>query len=114
MRNDLSAGTSFARTPEEKAISRTLWLMTDKPTIFACNVRETDLAKADTNPWVQKVRDYVGTHLACEAVVISAQIESELIDLSPDEAEAMQITVHWDPQVQPVPEKSPQGAPAKP
>jgi ribosome-binding ATPase YchF (GTP1/OBG family) len=37
---------------------------------------------------VRKVRDYVGTHLACEAVVISAQIESELIDLDPDEAAA--------------------------
>ena len=28
------------------------------------------------------------THLACEAVVISAQIESDLVDLAPDEAEA--------------------------
>jgi ribosome-binding ATPase YchF (GTP1/OBG family) len=37
---------------------------------------------------VQKVREYVGTHLACEAVVISAQIESDLVDLSPDEAQA--------------------------
>ncbi len=35
-----------------------------------------------------KVREYVGTHLACEAVVISAQIESDLIDLSPEEATA--------------------------
>jgi ribosome-binding ATPase YchF (GTP1/OBG family) len=33
-----------------------------------------------------KVRDYVGTHLACEAVVISAQIESDLVDLAPEEA----------------------------
>jgi ribosome-binding ATPase YchF (GTP1/OBG family) len=30
---------------------------------------------------VQKVRDYAKTHLACEAVVISAQIESDLVDL---------------------------------
>jgi GTP-binding protein YchF len=75
-------------TPEEKALSRPLFLLSDKPTIFACNVRETDLAKADTNPWVQKVRDYVGTHLACEAVVISAQIESDLVDLAEEEARA--------------------------
>ena len=34
-------------------------------------------------PYVRKVRDYVGTHLACEAVVISAQIESDLVDLAP-------------------------------
>ncbi|GDY20060.1 ribosome-binding ATPase YchF [Verrucomicrobiota bacterium] len=73
-------------TPEDKAISRLFWLMTDKPTIFACNVKESDLATADSNPYVQKVREYVKTHLACEAVVISAQIESDLVDLSPDEA----------------------------
>jgi ribosome-binding ATPase len=56
------------------------------PTIFACNVKESDLATADMNPHVLKVAEYVKTHLACEAVVISAQIESDLIDLSPDEA----------------------------
>jgi GTP-binding protein YchF len=72
-------------TPEDKAISRLFWLMTDKPTIFACNVKESDLATADQNPYVLKVREYVKTHLACEAVVISAQIESDLIDLSADE-----------------------------
>jgi ribosome-binding ATPase YchF (GTP1/OBG family) len=30
----------------------------------------------------------VNTHLACEAVVVSAQIESDLVDLEPDEAAA--------------------------
>jgi GTP-binding protein YchF len=73
---------------EDKALSRTFWLMTDKPTIFACNVKEGDLATADSNPYVLKVRDYVQHHLACEAVVISAQIESDLVDLSEDEAKA--------------------------
>ena len=73
-------------TPEEKAVSRLFWLMTDKPTIFACNVKESDLATADQNPHVLKVREYVKAHLACEAVIISAQIESDLIDLSDEEA----------------------------
>ena len=73
-------------TPEEKAISRLFWLMTDKPTIFACNVKESDLATADQNPFVLKVREYTKNHFACEAVVISAQIESDLIDLSDTEA----------------------------
>ena len=72
--------------PEEKAISRLFWLMTDKPTIFACNVKENDLATADKNPFVLKVREYAAQHFACEAVVISAQIESDLIDLSEAEA----------------------------
>ena len=73
-------------TPEEKVVSRLFWLLTDKPTLFACNVKETDLATADTNPYVQKVREYVKQHMACEAVVISAQIESDLIDLSAEES----------------------------
>lgn len=78
-------------TPEEKAISRQFWLMTDKPTIFACNVKEGDLATADSNAYVRQVRDYAKSHLACEAVVISAQIESDLVDLSPEEANAFLI-----------------------
>jgi ribosome-binding ATPase len=73
---------------EERALARPLFLLSDKPTIFACNVKESDLAAADSNPYVQKVREYVGTHLACEAIVVSAQIESDLVDLEPDEAAA--------------------------
>ena len=75
-------------TPEERAVSLPFFLLSDKRTIFACNVRESDLATADTNPHVMKVRDYVRTHMDCEAVVISAQIESDLVDLEPEEAEA--------------------------
>jgi hypothetical protein len=77
---------TLALAPEEKAISRLFWLMTDKPTIFACNVKENDLATADKNPFIVKVREYAAHHFACEAVVISAQIESDLIDLTDAEA----------------------------
>jgi GTP-binding protein YchF len=73
-------------TAEEKAIAKGFFLLTDKPTIFAANVKEGDLAAADTNVHVNKVRDYARTHIACETVVISAQIESDLIDLTPMEA----------------------------
>ncbi|MGE3707034.1 MAG: redox-regulated ATPase YchF [Vicinamibacterales bacterium] len=79
---------TVALSHEEKAFTGPLFLLSDKPTIFACNVKDTDLATADANPYVRKVREYVGTHLACEAVVVSAQIESDLIDLSPEEAQA--------------------------
>jgi GTP-binding protein YchF len=75
-------------SPEERALTRALFLLSDKPTIFACNVRESELAAADAHPAVQKVREYVQAHLSCEAVVISAQIESDLVDLSPEEAQA--------------------------
>jgi len=75
-------------TPEERALSKPLFLLSDKPTIFACNVRESELATADDLPAVQKVRVYVGSHLACESVVISAQIESDLVELAPEEAQS--------------------------
>jgi hypothetical protein len=79
---------AIALTPDERETARQLFLLTDKPTIFACNVKESDLATADSNPYVKNVREYVQTHLVCEAVVISAQIESDLVDLSPEEADA--------------------------
>ena len=75
-------------SPEDRTIARQFFLLSDKPTIFACNVKEGELATADQNPHVRKVSEYVKTHLACEAVVISAQIESDLIDLSENEAKA--------------------------
>ncbi len=67
---------TVALTPEERVVSAQFFLLSDKPTIFACNVKESDMATADTNPYVVKVREYVSTHLACEAVVISALIRS--------------------------------------
>jgi GTP-binding protein YchF len=74
-------------TPEERVLAAQFFLLSDKPTIFACNVKESEMATADTNPYVVKVREYVSTHLSCEAVVISAQIESDLVDLEPAEAQ---------------------------
>jgi GTP-binding protein YchF len=82
---------------EEQAIARDFFLLTSKPTLFACNVSESDLATAvavgseaaGSNPALQYARaveDYARNHFATEAVVISAQIESELIDLSEAEA----------------------------
>jgi GTP-binding protein YchF len=85
--NEGKPALTFQLTPEDKFISRQFFLMTDKPTIFAANVKESDLAKADANAYVQKVREYARTHHSCETAVISAQIESDLIDRSPDEAQ---------------------------
>lgn len=84
--NDGKPAITIVLTPEEKAISKGFFLLTDKPTIFAANVTENDLATADSNPFVAQVREYARTHHSCETVVISAQIESDLIDLTPEEA----------------------------
>ena len=79
---------------DEKKVVREFFLLSSKPTLFACNVAESDLSKiaaGDSNDFpaaqhVKAVQEYVGTHLATEAVVISAQIESELVGLSDEEA----------------------------
>jgi ribosome-binding ATPase len=71
---------------EHKAITRHYFLLTDKPTLFAANVKDTDLAQADSNPHVARVREYAQAHLLCETVVVSAQLESDLADLAPEEA----------------------------
>ena len=79
---------ALALTQEERGTARQLFLLTDKPTIFACNVKDSELETAESNPYVTNVCEYARTHLACEAIVVSAQIESDLVDLSPDEADA--------------------------
>jgi ribosome-binding ATPase len=71
--------------PEDKATVKGFFLLTDKPTLFACNVAEEDLANADQNKYVQQVRAYVREHHDTSAVVVSAEIESELVTLSPEE-----------------------------
>jgi hypothetical protein len=75
-------------TPEEKEIARDFFLLSSKPTLFACNVAESDLAAsaAEGNQYARAVQEYARNHFATEAVVISAQIESELVDLSEAEA----------------------------
>jgi ribosome-binding ATPase len=72
-------------TEEEKSAVRLFFLLTAKPTLFACNVAEEDLASADGNPFVQQVRAYVKAHHDTGAVVVSAEIESELAQLSPED-----------------------------
>ena len=72
-------------SPDEKALLKGFFLLTSKPTLFACNVAEGELANPDGNKHVQAVRAYAKTHLATEAVVISAQIESDLVDLTEPE-----------------------------
>ena len=73
--------------PEEKALLKGFFLLSSKPTLFACNVGENDLAgDSPAAKFVQAVREYAAAHLGSEAVVISAQIESELADLPPEEA----------------------------
>ncbi len=75
-------------TDDEKSIAREFFLLTSKPTIFACNVAESESGRRRRiirN--VRAVEEYARHHFGSEAIVISAQIESELVDLSEAEAQ---------------------------
>jgi len=75
-------------TDDEVRLMRLFQLLSAKPVIYACNVAEGELAKANEIPFVQKVAEFVRTHHDAAYVPISARIESELIDLAPEEAKA--------------------------
>ncbi len=99
---------TLALSDEEQRIARDFFLLSSKPTIFACNVAESDLGtvsalvtasgenegslptdNVELTPaarYVKAVQDYARAHFATEAVVISAQIESELAELADEEA----------------------------
>jgi GTP-binding protein YchF len=67
---------------EEAGLIKFLGLLTLKPVIYAANVSEEELATA--NDWVKQVAAIAATEQA-QVVVISAQVESELIELPADE-----------------------------
>ena len=88
--NDGNPALTAVLTDEERKLAKGLFLLSNKPTIFACNVSEAELAQAMSDPaahpFVGKVMEYVKASHSAEAVVISAAIESELTELSPEEA----------------------------
>jgi GTP-binding protein YchF len=86
--NSGKTANTLPATDDEKALMKLFQLLTAKPVLFACNVAESDLATAEQNPFVQQVANFVHTHHDAAYVPISAKIESELIDLPPDEAKA--------------------------
>jgi len=71
---------------EEQAIAWRFFLLTSKPILFAANVSEDALATAGSSLHVAAVSEYARTHAGTEAVVVSAQIESELAELPAEEA----------------------------
>lgn len=71
-------------TEEERKIARNFFLLTTKPTIYAANVDEATLADPDSNPHVQKVKEYAAAENA-EVVVICAKLEAELVALDEEE-----------------------------
>ncbi|MEQ8462258.1 redox-regulated ATPase YchF [Coleofasciculus sp. E1-EBD-02] len=80
--NEGKSARNISLTEDESEAVKPLGLLSAKPIIYAANVSEDDLASG--NEWVEQVRQ-VATSEAAEVVVVSAQVESELIELPEEE-----------------------------
>tara|TARA_Y100001970_G_scaffold105427_1_gene132074 strand:+ start:4126 stop:5217 length:1092 start_codon:yes stop_codon:yes gene_type:complete len=76
---------SLSLNDEENFIIRQLGFLTAKPIIYAPNLNENDLA--DGNNFSKKVLSFADCEKT-ECIKISAQVESELIDLEPEDKQA--------------------------
>ena len=72
----------YSFTDEEAELVKGLELLTNKPIIYAANVSEDDLATG--NSYVEQVREVAKAENA-KVVIVSAQVESELVELSEEE-----------------------------
>ena len=71
-------------TDDERAIVKTWFFLSTKPTIYAANVDEETLADPLSNPYVAEVMKHAEAEKA-DIVVICAKLEAELVALDPAE-----------------------------
>ena len=81
--NDGKSVRSLDLSEDEQSLIKQLGLLTNKPIIYATNVSEDDLATG--NQWVESVKQFARDEAAL-VVVVSAQVESELVELSEAES----------------------------
>lgn len=79
--NEARPVRGLALTDTEKALVKSLWLLTSKPTLYIANVDESGL---DGNAHVAVVREIAAAENA-EVVVICNKLEAEIIELEDDE-----------------------------
>lgn len=85
LRTHLEEGNSartFTTDPDEEAAYRDLFLLSEKPVLYACNVAENDLGSG--NERVETVRE-IAARRNDEVVVFCAKIEEEIAQLEEDE-----------------------------
>ena len=70
---------------DEEAFIKTLFMITSKPVLYACNISEDDMMSGNlNNEYVQKVREYAEAENS-EIVVVCAKLEEELSGLEDEE-----------------------------
>ena len=89
VKTHLESGKSVRTAPisvEDREFIADLWLLTEKPVMYVCNVDEKSVTKG--NNYVDRVREAVKEENA-EVLVISAQIEAEIASLDSYEERQM-------------------------
>jgi len=84
--NQGKPANTFVVEDEDTARMKTLCLLTQKPVVYVCNVTENDLQDPEKNPYVQAVRSYLEQVEESLYCCLSAKLEAELADLSPEDA----------------------------
>lgn len=80
-----NAARAFDADEEERKAFQDLFLLSDKPVLYACNVSEEDL---DTgNQWVEEVKE-IAAQFDDEVVTFCAKIEAEIAELDEGEKQA--------------------------
>lgn len=82
--DDIKPARSVELTPEERATYKDLFLLSDKPVLYVCNVDETDLPDGKGNAYVEKVKAIAESE-GTEVVVVCAKIEAEIAELDDEE-----------------------------
>ncbi|MFA9556257.1 redox-regulated ATPase YchF [Evansella sp. AB-rgal1] len=77
---------SVELSTDQMKIAKGLHLLTMKPVLYAANVSEDEILDADSNPYVQKVKDFAAGE-GSEVIVVCAKIESEIAELDGEEKE---------------------------
>ena len=79
---------TFEMTDEERDTLKDAFFLTDKKVIYVANVNESQLPTIDTDPNVQKVREYAKAEGA-EVIALCAKLEEELSELDDEDKEMM-------------------------
>ncbi|MDR2806577.1 MAG: redox-regulated ATPase YchF [Puniceicoccales bacterium] len=79
--------SALSLNEEEKILLKSFHLLSSKPVIYACNVAENEIAR--NPPFVERVREYIAERCyGGECCTICAQLESDLVDFSSEDAKA--------------------------
>ena len=80
---------SLEFTEEEAVFVKSLFLITSKPVLYACNVSEDDIMSGDPeNDYVKQVKEYAAKENA-EVMIVCASLEEQLSGLEDEERDEM-------------------------